>query len=317
MTCLSWRKRGTNLPKDEQENRSPWRLPRWLGRPCVGGRKEIHARRAGSPFGWIVVPVVLLVIWQIAAQWLNQPWIFPPATRVFDQLVHPLRQHYASGSLLSNTFISLLRVLLGFLLAAVAGISLGVAMGSIRIIRNSLEPVVEVLRPLCPIAWLPFAIAVFKRETLPQLFGFGYTRTVFDQVQLGMVFVIFVGGFFPVLTNTLDGVAGVRRNYLILARALGAKRRQIFLHVYLPASMPMILTGLRQGLGLCWFVIIAAEMLPGAESGIGYLLLYASDNAAMDIVIAAMLIVGSIGAFLSFIMRRIMSGLVRWHGKEA
>jgi NitT/TauT family transport system permease protein len=256
------------------------------------------------------------LIWQIAAVWLNQPWIFPPVTRVIEQLVHPFREHYASGSLLSNTFVSLLRVLLGFLLAAVAGISLGIAMGSIRIVRNSLEPIVEVLRPLCPIAWLPFAIAVFKRGTLPQLFGFGYTRTVFDQVQLGMVFVIFVGGFFPVLTNTLDGVTGVRRNYLLLAQALGAKRRQIFWHVYLPASMPMILTGLRQGLGLCWFVIIAAEMLPGFESGIGYLLMYASDNSAMDIVIAAMLIVGSIGALLSLMMRKIMSGLVRWHGKE-
>jgi NitT/TauT family transport system permease protein len=266
--------------------------------------------------GWVAVPVILLLIWQIGAGWLNQPWIFPPVTRVIDQLVHPFREHYASGSLLSNTYISLLRVLMGFLLAAVAGISLGIAMGSIRIIRNSLEPIIEVLRPLCPIAWLPFAIAVFKRGTLPQLFGFGYTRTVFDQVQLGMVFVIFIGGFFPILTNTLDGVRGIRRNYLLLAKALGAKRRQIFRHVYLPASMPMILTGLRQGLGLCWFVIIAAEMLPGAESGIGYLLMYASDNAAMDIVIATMLIIGSIGAFLSLVMRKIMSGLVRWHGKE-
>ena len=299
-----------------QENRRPWRISGWPGFPLAVKYSEIRKSPAGSPLSWIVVPVVLLVMWQVAAKYLNQPWIFPPVTRVIDQLVHPLREHYASGSLLSNTFISLLRVLLGFLLAAVAGVSLGIAMGSIRIIRNGLEPIVEVLRPLCPIAWLPFAIAVFKRGTLPQLFGFGYTRTVFDQVQLGMVFVIFVGGFFPVLTNTLDGVKGVRRNYLLLAQALGAKKRQIFRYVYLPASMPMILTGLRQGLGLCWFVIIAAEMLPGAESGIGYLLMYASDNAAMDIVIAAMLIIGTVGALLSLLMRKIMSGLVRWHGKE-
>jgi NitT/TauT family transport system permease protein len=299
-----------------QENRNPWRPSGSLGCLPIGNSGGIRASRSGSPLSWIVVPAVLLILWQIAAVWLNQPWIFPPVTRVIDQLVHPLREHYASGSLLSNTFISLLRVLLGFLLAAVAGIGLGIAMGSIRIIRNGLEPIVEVLRPLCPIAWLPFAIAIFKRGTLPQLFGFGYTRTVFDQVQLGMVFVIFVGGFFPILTNTLDGVMGVRRNYLLLAQTLGAKRRQIFWHVYLPASMPMILTGLRQGLGLCWFVIIAAEMLPGAESGIGYLLIYASDNAAMDIVIASMLIVGGIGALLGLMMRKIMSGLVRWHGKE-
>jgi len=131
-----------------------------------------------------------------------------------------------------------------------------------------------------------------------------------------MIFVIFVGGFFPVLTNTLDGVAGVRRNYLLLAQTLGAKRRQIFLHVYLPAAMPMILTGLRQGLGLCWFVIIAAEMMTGSDSGIGYLLMYASDNSAMDIVIAAMFIIGSLGALLTFTMHRVMLRTVRWQGKE-
>jgi len=266
--------------------------------------------------GWIAVPIILLAIWQMAAVHLNQPWIFPPVTRVIEQLAHPLREHYASGSLLSNTVISLLRVLLGFSLAAIAGVTLGIVMGSIRIVGDAIEPIVEVLRPLCPIAWLPFAIAVFKLKTLPQLVGVKYSHTIFDQVQLGMIFVIFVGGFFPVVTNTLDGVLGVRRNYLLLARTLGATRRQTFLYVYLPASMPMILTGLRQGLGLCWFVIIAAEMMTGSDSGIGYLLMYASDNSAMDIVIAAMLIIGVIGALLNFTMRRIMLRTVRWKGKE-
>jgi NitT/TauT family transport system permease protein len=282
-------------------------------------RDDLTTKNPGSRpnlLGWVVMPIMLLVIWQIAAARLDRPWIFPPVTRVIEQLVHPLREHYASGSLLSNTLISLLRVLLGFLLAAAAGITLGITMGSIRVVRASLEPIVEVLRPLCPIAWLPFAIAVFKLKTLPQFFGVNYSHTILDQVQLGMIFVIFVGGLFPVLTNTLDGVAGVRRNYLLLAQTLGATRRQIFLHVYLPAAMPMILTGLRQGLGLCWFVIIAAEMMTGSDSGIGYLLIYASDNSAMDIVIAAMLIIGCIGALLSFMMRRIMLSAVNWQGKE-
>lgn len=262
------------------------------------------------------MPALVLVIWQIAAVYLKQPWIFPPVTMVFEQLLHPLRQHYASGSLLSNTIISLLRVLLGFALAAVIGVALGTVMGSARTFRNLVEPIIELLRPLCPIAWLPFAVVVFKLKTLPQLFGVKYSHTILDQVQLGMIFVIFVGGFFPILTNTLDGIAGVRRNYLLLARTLGASRKQIFLHVYLPAAMPMILTGLRQGLGLCWFVIIAAEMMTGSDSGVGYLLIYASDNSAMDIVIAAMLIIGGVGAGLNFTMRRFMQRFVSWQGKE-
>jgi len=265
---------------------------------------------------WIAVPTALLIIWQLTASYLNQPWLFPSVTSVIKQLAHPLREHYASGSLLSNTIISLLRVLLGFALAAVTGVILGTVMGTASIFRNLVEPIIELLRPLCPIAWLPFAVAVFKLKTLPQLFGVKYSHTIFDQVQLGMIFVIFVGGFFPILTNTLDGIAGVRRNYLLLARTLGASRKQIFLHVYLPAAMPMILTGLRQGLGLCWFVIIAAEMMTGSDSGIGYLLIYASDNSAMDVVIAAMLIIGVIGTGLNFTMQRFMRRFVSWQGKE-
>jgi len=278
--------------------------------------KNRNSRNWSKLLGWTAVPITLLLIWQIAAKHLNQPWIFPPVTSVIEQLAHPLREHYASGSLLSNTLISLLRVLMGFSLAAAAGVTLGLFIGSIRIVRDIIEPIIEVLRPLCPIAWLPFAIAVFKLKTLPQLVGVRYSNTIFDQIQLGMIFVIFVGGFFPIVTNTLDGVAGVRRNYLLLAQTLGATRRQIFLHVYLPAAMPMIITGLRQGLGLCWFVIIAAEMMTGSDSGIGYLLMYASDNSAMDIVIAAMLIIGVIGALLNFTMSRIMLNFVSWQGKE-
>jgi NitT/TauT family transport system permease protein len=278
--------------------------------------KISKSRNYSKLLRWVAGPVILLLIWQAAAHYYNQPWIFPSVTRVLSQLAHPLRQHYNSGSLLSNTLISLLRVIIGFSLAAVVGVTLGIVMGSVTFIRDILEPVIELLRPLCPIAWLPFAIVVFKLRTLPQLFGINYSHTIFDQVQLGMIFVIFVGGFFPVLTNTLDGVTRVRRNYLLLAKTLGASPRQIFFHVYLPAAMPMILTGLRQGLGLCWFVIIAAEMMTGGDSGIGYLLMYASDNSAMDIVIAAMLIIGAVGALLAFLMRRVMHSFVSWKPKE-
>ena len=110
-------------------------------------RKEDLNNRSFSSrpnlLGWIVMPIILLGIWQVAAVQVNQPWIFPPVTRVAEQLAHPLREHYASGSLLSNTLISLLRVLLGFSLAAVAGVTLGIVMGSVRTIRDAIEPIIE------------------------------------------------------------------------------------------------------------------------------------------------------------------------------
>jgi len=266
--------------------------------------------------GWVVVPGTLLIIWQVTALRLDQQWLFPPVSMILEQLAHPCRDHYASGSLLSNTWISMVRVAMGFVFAAGAGVGLGIVLGSVRMIRHLVEPLVELLRPLCPIAWLPFAIAVFKLKTVPQVLGLGFTHTVLDQVQRGMVFVIFVGGFFPVLTNTIDGVAGVHRNYCLLAQILGASKRQRFLYVYLPAALPMVITGLRQGLGLCWFVIIAAEMMTGCESGLGYLLMYAADNSAMDIVMACMLIIGCIGAGLNGLILRLMRRFVGWYGKE-
>lgn len=293
-------------PYSKRQNRSS----------LTGGRRNRGPRDWAKILGWTAVPLITVGVWQLAAVRLDQPWIFPPFSRVVEQLAHPLRAHFASGSLLSNTMASLLRVLIGFVAAAIVGVSAGLLLGASRTLRGLVEPTVELIRPLCPVAWLPFAIVVFKLRTLPQLFGMRYTHTVFDEIQLGMVFVLFMGGFFPIFTNTIDGVRGVRRNYLSLARMLGANRLQLLLHVYLAASMPMILTGFRQGIGLCWFVIIAAEMMTGTNSGIGYLLMYAADQSAMDIVIACMMIIGAIGASLNFALRWCMRAFVSWHGKE-
>ena len=131
-----------------------------------------------------------------------------------------------------------------------------------------------------------------------------------------MIFVIFWGAFFPILVNTLDGVAGVRKNYIKLAAMLGAGKLQLLTKVALPAASPMILTGLRQGIGLCWFVIIAAEILPGSDSGIGYLLMYAADQSGMNIVVASIIIIGIIGAGFNFLMVFASRRFLRWHGKE-
>jgi NitT/TauT family transport system permease protein len=262
------------------------------------------------------VPGLLLAAWALGARCVDQPWLYPSPARVIEQLLHPFRDHFGLGSLAANTLISLIRVAFGFALAVVFGVTLGLWLGCMRTFRGLFEPLVEILRPLCPIAWLPFAIAVFKLKTLPQLFGVAYSRTILDQVQLGMIFILFWGGFFPIFTCTLDGVLGVRQNYLSLARMLGAGHWQRFRYVFLPASLPMILTGFRQGLGTCWFVIIAAEMLPGSDSGIGYLLMYAADLCAMDVVIAVMIIIGVVGAALNYAMRAVMATFLRWHGKE-
>jgi sulfonate transport system permease protein len=266
--------------------------------------------------GWVIVPLILLVCWQLAATWVNRPFLFPTVTSVAQVVGQPIADHYRTGSLLRHTGISLIRVALGFGVAALVAVPLGILLGASRSCRAAFEPTLEILRPLCPIAWLPFAIAVFKLRTVHGLAGVHHTSTLLDHVYLSTLFVLFWGGFFPILVNTIDGVSGVRKNYRALASALGAGRRQTFWHVLLPAASPAILTGLRQGIGVCWFVIIAAEMLPGSDIGIGFLLMEASDRSDMALVVACMLIIGVIGACLSALMRHGLRRMVSWQGQE-
>ena len=266
--------------------------------------------------GWLVTPAVLVVAWEVSARWVDAPYVYPTATAVLARLARPSDNILQRGSLGVNTAISLMRVILGFAAAAVAGVAAGLVMGASRVVRAMVEPVVELLRPLCPVAWVPFAIAVFGMKTVPGVFGFEYTDTLLDEVQVGTVFVLFWGAFFPIVINTLDGVARVRQSYVKLAWTLGASRWRIFRHVHLPGAMPGILTGLRQGVGTCWFVIIAAEMLPGSDSGIGYLLLYSAEQLAMDVTVAALIVIAAIGAVLNAAMVAAMHSMVSWQGKE-
>lgn len=261
-------------------------------------------------------PVILLAIWSISANLIDKPYLLPTPGATFSLLLHPDQNLLAQGSLWANTSVSLLRITVGFCLAAIIAIPLGTLLGGISPLRRICEPIIEILRPICPIAWIPFAIAVFKIKTIPECLGFDYTGTILDHLQVGMIFVIFWGGFFPILINTIDGVTCVNKNYIKLACMLGASKMQLLTKVALPAASPMILTGLRQGIGLCWFVIIAAEMLPGSDSGIGYLLIYAADQSAMDIVVASMIIIGIIGAFLNFFMVLTSRKFLSWKGRE-
>lgn len=265
---------------------------------------------------WLAAPLLLMICWSLLANYLDKPYLLPTPENTFSILLHPEKDLLTQGSLWANTSVSLLRILFGFLLAAIIAVPLGTILGGFTPLRRLFEPMIEVFRPICPIAWVPFAIAIFKIKTLPETFGLGYTGTVFDHLQLGMLFVIFWGGFFPILINTLDGVSQVNQNYIKLAGMLGASKRQLLTKVALPAAAPMILTGLRQGIGLCWFVIIAAEMLPGSNSGIGYLLIYAADQSAMDIVVAAIIIIGIIGASFNFLMVFASRRFLSWKGKE-
>jgi NitT/TauT family transport system permease protein len=257
-------------------------------------------RVAGHLPGFIIP--CLLLIWWFLATGGGRDTLLPSPQRVGLILLHPLRDQISTGSLAWSALVSLTRVALGFSLAALIGIPVGLLMGASTGSRKLLSVIVEMARPLSAIALLPLSIIIFKAITLSQFFGMDhlrYSRHMLNELQLGMIFILFWGGVFPIILGTMQGVRSVRKIHLEVAGILGAGRLFTFRHVLIPSALPDIFHGLRLGIGRCWMVIIAAEMLPGTNSGIGYLIRYSYQLSRYDIMLASIIIVAVIGALLS------------------
>ena len=245
-------------------------------------------------FRKFIIPLLGLALWELLALWLNNPVVLPPVEGVIKVLINPQMSILGTGSLLDNTLISIKRVLSGFILAGAVGVPLGILMGYYPVVMDLFDIVIELLRPIPPLAWVPLALAWF---------GIGETS---------MLFIIFIGAFFPILLNTIAGVKGVPKILIETAQTLGAKEKDILLKVVIPASLPTILTGLRIGAGIAWMCVVAAEMLPGSSAGLGYLIMYAYSLSRMDVVIACMIIIGVIGLILDRGLRYIEDRYFKW-----
>lgn len=256
------------------------------------------------------------MVWEFFAYGIDNPALLPRVEDVVHRLIHPFADILDTGSFVHHILISASRVILGFLLAVIIGIPLGLFVGRYILAHRLFSPIIEILRPLCPIAWIPFALAIFKTYTIADIFGVRYTTSIFGHIQLGMLFVIFYGGFFPIFLNTVHGVKSVKNIFIESGLLLGADQNRLFRNVILPSSLPSILTGLRIGLGISWMVIIAAEMLPGSDAGIGYLIIFSYELAEMDILIASMILIGAVGAFLSYAVKFISDKTSFWQAKE-
>ncbi|OWQ49094.1 nitrate ABC transporter, permease protein [Roseateles noduli] len=180
---------------------------------------------------------------------------------------------------------SLGRVALGYLLAALVAIPLGFAIGMSPLIHRALDPFIQVLKPISPLAWMPLALYTIK-----------------DSAASG-IFVIFICSVWPMLINTAFGVAGVRKEWLNVARTLEVRPLRRALEVILPAAAPTILTGMRISMGIAWLVIVAAEMLVGG-TGIGYFVWNEWNNLSLPNVVFAILVIGLVGMALDGLFAR-------------
>jgi nitrate/nitrite transport system permease protein len=180
---------------------------------------------------------------------------------------------------------SLLRVGLGFGLAALLAVPLGFLIGMSPMLYRALDPFIQVLKPISPLAWMPLALYTIKDSSISG------------------IFVIFICSVWPMLINTAFGVAGVRREWLNVAKTLEVPRLRLAFEVILPAAAPTILTGMRISMGIAWLVIVAAEMLVGG-TGIGYFVWNEWNNLSLTNVIFAILVIGVVGMLLDLVFAK-------------
>lgn len=245
----------------------------------------------------ILAPIGLIILWQIASIKVQNEVVLPSVSQVAAVLSRPNDDLLRMGSIVANLWVSFFRVMGGYLLGLLFALPLGVLMGHYRTVNRLLGSLVEMLRPMPPLAWIPLVLAWFGVASLATTVGVeeGTWYPLLNNIKYSMLFIIFIGSFFPILINTVHGVSGVRSTLIDSARVLGASERDIFLKILLPAAAPSIVTGMRLGLGGAWMCLVAAEMMPGSISGVGYLITHAYTVARTDIVMAGMISIGMIG----------------------
>lgn len=242
---------------------------------------------------WLTL-IVLFLVWEgVAGYWLpvynvDLVALLPPPSAILAAAWELIQ----SGELIKHMWDSLRRELVAFAFATL-GIPLGIVMGWWPRLNRQLDPIIEILRPIPPIAWIPLSLLWL---------GIGDAQNQF---------IIFLGIFFPLVINTIQGVKSVEPNLVRAARCLGASEWQLLRRVVLPATLPMILTGIRVGFGVGWMALVAAELV-GATSGLGFLINDARSVLRTDIVILGMLTIGFVGMMIDMLVRRIARALLPW-----
>ena len=233
---------------------------------------------------YIYAAVVIVIVWQLAIVLTGADVsLLPPPLLTAKTLISTI----ASGELFIHVGVSLSRVLTAWVLGAIIAIPLGLAIGRFRTCERLIDPIIELFRPISPLAWIPLAILWF---------GIG---------ESGKVFVIFIATFFPTVLNTVAGVKGVDPVLIRAGQVLGCRDEMtIFRKIILPAALPSIVVGLRISFGTGWAAIIAAELV-AAQSGLGYLIADGMEILRADLVLVGMMAIGIVGVVFDTIFRAI------------
>lgn len=239
---------------------------------------------------------LLLLIWQLVSTFggYNQA-LFPPPLLVVEALFEMIR----NGSIITHIEISFFRFFSGYFLAVTIAILLGLLVGQLPAVWRVLDPVVQVLRPVSPIAWSPFIVLWFGIGNMPA------------------IIIIFIAAFFPVLLSTVSAVKKVDAMYLRVAANFEMTHSERMWKIIFPAAFPMIANGLHMALGSAWIFLVAGEMV-GAQSGLGFLIVDARNALSLDVVMASIIIIGLLGLLLDQAIRLFEGWVARiWGGQIA
>ena len=239
----------------------------------------------------LISPILLLALWEfgVRLEWLDPRLVAPPSL-VFDELW----QLTQSGEIIAALAISLFRVAAGFLIAAVVGIALGALMARVPAIESALDPLIELFRPVSPLALFPLFILWF---------GIG---------EVSKILIIAFACSFPIILNTYAGVRGIDPTFFKASLSLGASPWEVMRTVVLPGSLPHVFTGLRLGWGIAFIVIVAAEMI-GAVRGIGYMVLESQQTFRIPRVFGAIVVIGFLGFVTDLGFRHLRGRLLPWY----
>lgn len=241
---------------------------------------------------------VALLIWYLLTAndvvlWLRFDKVPGPA-----EVVDTLKGQLASGSYYQDLLASLRRILLGFGLAAVSGVAIGMAIGRSRVVQALVRPLIEVARPIPAIALVPLAILMFPTG------------------EQGIVFITFFAAFFPVAVSTIHAMKTLPKVWEEAARTMGARRLSVLAHVVLPGAMPGIFSGLSVSMGVAWICVISAEMISG-QFGIGYYTWQSYGLLDYSGVIVGMLSIGILGWGTAWLVERLGTRINRWLPRNA
>lgn len=244
--------------------------------------------------------LLFLVIWQALTSLPGATLPSPIQTveETWELIINPFFDNGGNDKgLFWQVLTSLQRVALGYTLAAVVGIGLGILIGTSTFMFRALDPIFQVLRTVPPLAWLPISLAAFQ------------------QANPSAIFVIFITAIWPIIINTAEGVRQIPQDYNNVAKVLRLSRTEYFFKILMPATVPYIFTGLKIGIGLSWLAIVAAEMLIGGV-GIGFFIWDAWNSSRISDIIIAIIYVGLVGLLLDWLVSQVAKFVVPEEQKQ-